>query len=423
MNAELHTKVQSNPAQNFIPVGTGILQRKCSLCNTPGLSENSEQNGEKLILQRSPAAQTEYDTVPPVVHEVLRSSGQPLDSETRTFMEARLGHDFSKVKVHTDTKAVESANAVNALAYTAGRNIVFEAGHYVPGTTTGRRLLAHELTHVMQQQEGLSKLMSQDRISDPKDQSEHTANTIAAKVISSTQPAKHKNENDMVLPSMCQGCSENSNFFLQRVVNERKVGCRTSGIPSLGFTGDQAVEAIRQANEAAILMAQRAENNLFIDRLTFGDLPTDPTFAAILNEELGLDITNATDRDHTEVVQRRFELIRTRVLESDFTGYTCIGGSTVTLGSGTPAACSGDCCTGGARACSCTGVGHIVLCRPWWTSPRTDLRPASLLHESFHTYFGFINDFTNAKLNDAHCYTAFAARLAGITPLVSCAGR
>ena len=423
MNAELQTKVQANPAQNFTPVRTGILQRKCALCNKPGLVKNSEQDKEKLTLHRSSADQAEPDTVPPIVHEVLRSSGQPLGSETRTFMEARLGHDFSKVRVHTDTKAAESARAVNALAYTAGRNIVFHAGHYVPGTTTGRKLLAHELTHVMQQQEGVSRSISHDRISNPNDQSEHTANRIAADVISSTQPDEHKNGNGMTPASMYQGCSNNSNLFLQRVVNERKVGCRTSGIPSLGLTGDQAVETIRQANEAAILMSQRAENNLFIDRLTFGDMPTDPTFATILNEELGLDITDATERAHTEIVERRFELIRTRVLESDFTGHTCIGASTVTLGSGTPAACSGDCCTGATRACSCTGVSHIVLCRPWWTPPRTDLRPATLLHESLHTYFGFINDHTNAKLNDAHCYTAFAARLAGITPLVSCAGR
>jgi M6 family metalloprotease-like protein len=67
-------------------------------------------------------------------------------------MEPRFGHDFSKVRVHTDTRATESAHAVNALAYTVGPQIVFGAGHYRPGTTTGRQLLAHELTHVVQQQ-------------------------------------------------------------------------------------------------------------------------------------------------------------------------------------------------------------------------------------------------------------------------------
>ena len=88
----------------------------------------------------------------PIVHDVLRSPGRPLDAATRAAMEPRFGHDFGKVRVHTDTRANESAHAVNALAYTVGPQIVFGAGHYRPGTTTGRQLLAHELTHVVQQQ-------------------------------------------------------------------------------------------------------------------------------------------------------------------------------------------------------------------------------------------------------------------------------
>jgi hypothetical protein len=89
--------------------------------------------------------------VPPIVHEVLRSPGRPLDPATRAFMEPRFGHDFSQVRVHTDAKAAESARAVNALAYTVGRAMVFDTGQYAPGTTTGRQLLAHELTHTLQQ--------------------------------------------------------------------------------------------------------------------------------------------------------------------------------------------------------------------------------------------------------------------------------
>ncbi|MGB9632210.1 MAG: DUF4157 domain-containing protein [Chloroflexaceae bacterium] len=89
--------------------------------------------------------------MPPIVHEVLRSPGQPLDAETRAFMEPRFGHDFSRVRVHTDARAAESARAVNALAYTVGRDVVFGAGQYAPGASAGRRLLAHELAHVVQQ--------------------------------------------------------------------------------------------------------------------------------------------------------------------------------------------------------------------------------------------------------------------------------
>ncbi len=89
--------------------------------------------------------------MPPIVHEVLRSPGQPLDEATRAFMEPRFGHDLSRVRVHTNAKAAESARAVNALAYTVGRDVVFGSGQFAPGTVAGQRLLAHELTHVVQQ--------------------------------------------------------------------------------------------------------------------------------------------------------------------------------------------------------------------------------------------------------------------------------
>jgi len=88
------------------------------------------------------------------VSEALRSPGHPLDSETRTFFEPRFGQDLSRVRVHTDGRAAESAQAVNALAYTVGRDIVFAGGRYAPTSRTGQALLAHELTHVAQQDQG-----------------------------------------------------------------------------------------------------------------------------------------------------------------------------------------------------------------------------------------------------------------------------
>lgn len=88
----------------------------------------------------------------PIVQRVLNDDGgQPLDAGTRTFMEPRFGYDFSHVRVHTDQRAAESARAVNALAYTVGQDIVFSRGQFAVGTDAGRRLLAHELTHVVQQ--------------------------------------------------------------------------------------------------------------------------------------------------------------------------------------------------------------------------------------------------------------------------------
>jgi hypothetical protein len=92
--------------------------------------------------------------VPPVVHEVLGSQGQQLDMETRALMDRRFGHNFSRVRIYADNKAAESAEAIGAHAYTLRHNIVFGAGQYSPRTANGLRLLAHELTHVLQQENG-----------------------------------------------------------------------------------------------------------------------------------------------------------------------------------------------------------------------------------------------------------------------------
>ena len=85
------------------------------------------------------------------MHDVLRTPGQPLDSATRGFMEPRFSHDFARVRVHAGTQAATSAAAMRARAYTLGNRIVFGAGQYAPATASGRLLIAHELTHVLQQ--------------------------------------------------------------------------------------------------------------------------------------------------------------------------------------------------------------------------------------------------------------------------------
>jgi Domain of unknown function (DUF4157) len=109
------------------------------------------QEHEPLQTTRAGASDLEQPAVPSIVHDVLHSPGQALDPTPRAFMEARFGRDFSGVRVHSDARAAESARAVNALAYTVGHDIVFGAGQYRPGMGAGTLLLAHELTHVVQQ--------------------------------------------------------------------------------------------------------------------------------------------------------------------------------------------------------------------------------------------------------------------------------
>jgi hypothetical protein len=123
------------------------------------------------------------------VHDVVKSGGRPLDTEVRTDMEARLGHDFSDVRVHDDSAAQASATAVNAHAYTVGPNIVFQRDRYDPSSQEGKTTLAHELTHVIQQRNGPvdgSSAPGGIKVSDPSDRFEREASSNAERVMASS---------------------------------------------------------------------------------------------------------------------------------------------------------------------------------------------------------------------------------------------
>jgi hypothetical protein len=129
-----------------------FAQRKCTEC-------------EEIKLQRKSGEESSSRMeAPSFVYDVLNSGGQMLDSDTRNFFEPRFGHDFSDVRIHDNKKAAESANSINALAYTVGNDIVFNKGQYSPNTDTGKKLLGHELTHVLQQKTILHKKTIQREI-------------------------------------------------------------------------------------------------------------------------------------------------------------------------------------------------------------------------------------------------------------------
>ena len=117
---------------------------------------------------------------PPVVNEVLHSSGQPLGATVRGHMESLFGQDFSRVRVHTDARAADSARAVDALAYTVGHHVIFGAGRYQPTTPDGRRLLAHELAHTAQQGPSDFAVQPGLQIGAAHDPAEHEAERAAA---------------------------------------------------------------------------------------------------------------------------------------------------------------------------------------------------------------------------------------------------
>ncbi|HEY9363613.1 MAG TPA: DUF4157 domain-containing protein [Chitinophagaceae bacterium] len=134
------------------PSHTLQLQRKCAHCE-------EEEN-----LQRKEIDEEEKDADSNLENYVggLSGAGQPLPNEARNFYEPRFGYDFSNVKVHTDSIAAKSAQSINALAYTSGNNIVFNEGQYATNLESGKKLLAHELTHVVQQVNGIQRSISYD---------------------------------------------------------------------------------------------------------------------------------------------------------------------------------------------------------------------------------------------------------------------
>ncbi|KUJ64146.1 hypothetical protein ACZ90_61180 [Streptomyces albus subsp. albus] len=148
------------------------------------------------LLQRDAAAEEEREPERPrsSVHQVVSSGGgQSLDSDTRSDMEARLGADFSDVRVHTGTEAHNSARDVGARAYTVGSNVVFQRDAYDPASHEGRTTLAHELTHVIQQRNGPvegTEAPGGIRVSDPSDRFEQEATANAERVMSQPAPTQ-----------------------------------------------------------------------------------------------------------------------------------------------------------------------------------------------------------------------------------------
>ena len=138
------------------------VSRKCADCE-------EEETASIVQTKRLGAAEPAAAEAPATVHEVLRSPGRQLDRSSQGFFERRFGHDFSQVRVHVGTSASAATAAVKARAFTAGSDIVFGRGQYAPSTTEGRRLLAHELAHVVQQRNGAQPVLQLAPLSDYND--------------------------------------------------------------------------------------------------------------------------------------------------------------------------------------------------------------------------------------------------------------
>jgi pyrrolidone-carboxylate peptidase len=167
-------------------VSGGLLQRACACGNhTHGAGHCASCKKKRMNLQRSPAGRMvdiAGQLALPIVHDVLSQQGSPLDAEARAYMEPLFNRDFSQVRVHADARGAASARSIDALAYTVGSHVVFDQGQYAPETSAGQKLLAHELTHVVQQAAGHGYIARQGLEVSPEDASEREAQSVAERV-------------------------------------------------------------------------------------------------------------------------------------------------------------------------------------------------------------------------------------------------
>lgn len=158
---------------------SGVLRRKCDCGGSGG--DCAEYRKKETDLHRKAASAQPFSGVPQIVHEVLRSPGRPLDAATRNYMEPRFGQDFSGVRIHDDAKAAASAEAVDAVAYTVGRNIVFGRNAYSTGAQS-RQLVAHELAHVVQHGNDTKPDQVPDSIASPRSPAEFEAERVGTSI-------------------------------------------------------------------------------------------------------------------------------------------------------------------------------------------------------------------------------------------------
>jgi hypothetical protein len=195
----------------------GKIQRECSQCEEEDALQRKQTN---LSVHKT--------TAPAIVNEVLRSPGKPLDMKTLGFMEQRFGHDFSRVRVHTDAHAAKSARAVGAHAYTVGSNLVFGQDEFAPSTSRGERLIAHELAHVIQQTDG-NRPVGRMLVQRETDEGAAPANGGASSVSASSSQVK---DYSRLKPGIEMDVADGRAFATAAIAKMSAHGAKVSAPPS-----------------------------------------------------------------------------------------------------------------------------------------------------------------------------------------------
>jgi len=172
-------------AENLSARPSATIQRKCAACAAGATCPKCEEE-QRIQPKEKPGHTPSVSAQTTAQIAALRGRGQPLPPAVRSFFEPRFGRDFSQVRVHSDNQAAETADALSARAFTTGQDMVFGAGNYAPETLTGSKLLAHELTHVVQQRDVVQLEGGVGEAGDPYEQQ---ADSVATAVAGGQQAA------------------------------------------------------------------------------------------------------------------------------------------------------------------------------------------------------------------------------------------
>lgn len=333
------------------------------------------------------------------IGDVVSSPGRPLDASARQLMETQLGAPFDAVRIHTDARAQTSATSVGAVAYTVGSHVVFGPGAYQPGDDAGQRLLAHELTHVMQQGGGAPGdrvgIPGELRLGDPADAFEQEAEAAAAGF--PRAPSGGTRARPSAVP-------------VGRV--QRLVGRLDCTANVAGATADPRPDVTDADTQAQAMAAQLGTDFAADATAAAGGIPASPSpsfqsyidhfglppasGAGFMNRITGTVVATQPQAASEElrILSRRFALVAR--FFGDRIHYAC-GAGVVDLGGG----CRDDCAANNGDAFTCRGSSGIALCPTFWTS-FTDptARGAVLIHETFHIIWGPTNPRDVGQVGD-----------------------
>jgi len=332
-----------------------------SLSNANNGIQRSESNGGSLSNSSS-------------VSDSLQSGGQPMDDMTRSFMEQQFSYDFSKVRIHNDATAHQSSTDINANAYTQGKDIVFASGKYQPNTDDGKKLLAHELTHVVQQRNS-SKTSIQRSVADTSVCTRTRANGAPPSPIIM-----------LILADAMAGMH----------ITQARLALKLDLMNSTGVPSGKGFDAYKSRFGVPAKVGNRFRNR-------FNGTVHDSLAKAQASEMGTLDARLA-----------RVE----KLLEQDIR-YICAAPSAgVIVGN-----CFLNCRNGDFLETCPTGGNTIVVCPPFWGSANPAQKGIGIIHECVHILFGFGDHDTSPfaqsfseRNTEPECYASMVADINNVVP-------